>query len=256
MDADTTSACGKQVKDRYKQRTDIEKKNFLNNKDKKSTQQATEGYLNRFIGYLQLKQHPKLEDLEAKELNVILSDYYSAVQPRTKDGYCVQTMKCMRAGINRHMRKTKGFDICKDTDFIKANEMFKAVCVEAKRNGLGVKRSTPKISQIDLERIQEYFSYDHMNLPDPRRLQQAVIFYIIYYFCRRGRENLYCMTQDTFKVHVNPDGSEYIIQNLDEMDKNHGPEDTEKNNDGRIYPTNGNNKHFCCQIKISRQFNT
>ena len=40
---------------------------------------------------------------------------------------------------------------------------------------------------------------------------------------------------------VEPDGTQYYIQVLNEMDKNHGIEDDEKNNEGRMYATNGKN---------------
>ena len=66
-----------------------------------------------------------------------------------------------------------------------------------------------------------------------------IIFYIIYYFCRCGRENLYDMKVDSFKVFVEHDGTEYVYQAIDEMDKNHGIEDSETTNNGRMYATNG-----------------
>ena len=208
---------------RYKDRTDEQKKKLLNEKDKKNTRAATDNYMCRFIGYLQLKSHPKIDELNSVQLNGILYDFYSEVQPQKKDGYCVQSMKCMRSGLNRYFRKEMGIDITQDSEFVQANEMFKAVCVEAKRNGKGAKRSTPKISQIDLERIAEYFNYNHLNCPDPRRLQQNM---------------------KTFEVVCEPDGTEYVIQSIDEMDKNHGIDDNSMSNEGRMYATNGKNKTF------------
>ena len=91
-----------------------------------------------------------------------------------------------------------------------------------------------------MEKISEYFNYDHMNNPDPKRLHRHMLFYIVYFFCRRGRENLYTMTQDTFKMITEPDGTQYIIQNIDEADKNHGPDDTTATNEGRMYGNEGN----------------
>ena len=146
-------------------------------------------------------------------------------------------MKCIRAALDRYFQKERGIDIVKDENFIRANEMFKAVCVESKKAGKGVKKSFPPISQIDLERIAEYFCHDHMTKPDPRHLQQNMIFYIIYFFCRRGQENLYEMTKDTFKLITENDGTEYIIQDSDEIDKNHGFEDSTKTKEGRMYAT-------------------
>ena len=77
----------------------------------------------------------------------------------------------------------------------------------------------PQITEIDLERIAEYFEHDYMNSPNPKKLQQSLIFYIIYYFCRHGRENLYPMKKDTFRLIVDPDGTEYLIQDQDEWIK-------------------------------------
>ena len=170
-----------------------------------------------------------------EQLNMALYDYYAAIRPQKSEQYSTQTVKCLRSALNRHFKKERGIDITKDHPFVKANEMFRAVLVECKKSGKGVQQHHPKISPIDLERIAEYFNYDHISNPDPRRLQQTMIFYIIYFFCRRGRENLYEITKQTFKLVVDPDGTEYLVQDQDEMDKNHGPDDYDKSNDGRIY---------------------
>ena len=86
---------------------------------------------------------------------------------------------------------------------------------------------------------KEYFNYDHVVKPNPKRLQQQMIDYIIYYFCCHGRENLYSMKQGTFQIFIEPDGAEYLYQAIDEMDKNHGPRDSKKSNDGHVYSNKG-----------------
>ena len=146
----------------------------------------------------------------------------------------------MRSALNRHFRKYRGFDICNDSAFTSANEYFSAKLVNCKKQGKGERKSTEKISDIDLERICEHFNHDHVTVPDPKRLQQSIIYYVIYFFCRRGRENLYTMQKDTFKVVVEPDGTEYLMQSKDELDKNHGIADTKKNKTGRMYSNGGN----------------
>ena len=132
----------------------------------------------------------------------------------------------------------------KDTDFVQCNEMFKAVCVESKKSGKGCKKSYPPISPIDLERIAEYFCHDHVVKPDAKKLQQNLVFSIIYFFCRRGRENLQAMKRNTFKVVTEPDSTEYVVQQVDEMDKNHTADDSTITNQGRMYATNGKNNYF------------
>ena len=72
-----------------------------------------------------------------------------------------------------------------------------------------------------------------MNFPDPRKLQRNLIFYIIYFFCQRGRENLSEMKKGTFKLMVEvTEGVEYVVQFVDEADKNHGPDDSKPTNEG------------------------
>ena len=64
----------------------------------------------------------------------------------------------------------RGIDIIKDIASVCNNEMFKGVLVDACKNGK-VKKSTPKISQIDLKKIGEYFYPDYMSYPGPKKLQ-------------------------------------------------------------------------------------
>ena len=140
------------------------------------------------------------------------------------------------------VQKWKGIDIIKDSAFVRSNEIFKGVLVDAGKHGKP-KKSTPKISQIDLERIGEYFQHDYMNNPNPKKLQQHLLFYILYYFCRRGRENLYEMKTDTFELVTEYDGTQNVKQAIEEIDKNHGPEDG-PSNDGRMYEIPGKSVYF------------
>ena len=47
------------------------------------------------------------------------------------------------------------------------------------------------------------------------------------------------MKKNTYQVIIDPDDTEYVIQAVDELDKNHGIEDTEFINRGRMCATNG-----------------
>ena len=215
MDTEPNTNFNKSKISRYKHRTTEQIQKLLNEKDKRNTQVATERAIVNFSAFLKAKSHPDVEDLD--QLDGILLDYYSSIQPQIKDDktYAIQTIKCIRAALNRYFRKQKGIDIVKDSEFVRSNEMFKAVCVESKKSGKGCKKSYPPISQIDLERIAEYFCHNHIVKPDPRRLQQNLVFYIIYFFCRRGRENLYTMKKNMFKIVTQPDGTQYVVQAID-----------------------------------------
>ena len=239
MDADTKQISNVTEKRKFKDLSDTKKQELLDGKDKANTQRSTKQAMKQFVDYLALKQLPSLEELEISQLDDILSDFYCQVKPIKEEDYAVQTLKCMRSSLNRWFRKEKGIDIVTDPRFVKANEMMKAVQVNSKKKGKGVCKSYPPITPIDLERIAEYFSHDHVTLPSPRKLQQNIIFYILYFFCRRGRENLHSMKTTTFRYICEPDGTEYFIQETDEMDKNHGIYDQNKTNEGRIYATGG-----------------
>ena len=229
------------VQSRFKEHSEQEKIQLLEEKDKISTQKATIGAVKLLKDYLFDKKLPKLDDIidDRSTLSAILYDFYAAIKPQKGEDYSVQTLKCIRSGLARHLRGSIGVDIIKDSEFTKANEMFRAVTVHSKKKGKGVRKPYPTVTPIDMERIIEYFNYDHVGKPDPRRLQRHLLFYNIYYFCRRGCENLYTMTKDTFKTVVEHDGTEFLIQAVDELDKNHGPDDPNATNQGRMYGNDG-----------------
>ena len=68
---------------------------------------------------------------------------------------------------------------------------------------------------------------------------ELLLFNIIFYMERGGRENLRIMKKDTFTVEQNSDGLHYIYQKKDEADKNQDEKDTENSNQSRIYGVPG-----------------
>ena len=213
MELNPDAGVKNKTKYQFKDHSEEEIKELLTNKDRKSTQHATQGALNQFNAFLKVENLPDIEDLnDIHQLSEILQSFYTALRPIKSTDYSAQSLKCIHSGLNRYMRKEKGIDICNNEQFTRANEVFTSVLVDSKNKGKAVKKSFPPISNIDLERICKHFNYDDVTKPNPKRLQQQMIFYIIYYFCRRGRENLYGMTVDTFKLVVEPDGQQFVIQ--------------------------------------------
>ena len=239
--ADVTDA-GEQVTNNFlfTVKSNEEKQKLLEEKDKKNTQKSTKSALKQLREFLHFKKLPDVSDISDGELPNVLFEFYSSVRPRNSEKYATQSLKCIRAALNRHFRQERGLDIIKDLSFIRTNEMFKGVLVDARKTGKP-KRSTPKITQIDLERIGEYFNHDYMNNASPKKLQQNMIFFVLYFFCRRGRENLYEMTLDTFELLTEYDGTQYVKQSKEECDKNHGPDDG-PSNEGKMYEIPGNFK--------------
>ena len=127
----------------YKERTTEQKKKLLDEKDKTNTQRATTQAVNNFCFFLRKNRLPNIEDITPQQLNDALYEYYPAIRPQKSEQYSTQSMKCRRSALNRYFRKENGFDITKDGQFVKANEMFKAILVEAKKSGKGVRVHTP-----------------------------------------------------------------------------------------------------------------
>ena len=220
---------------RFTTKTDTEKKEILDGRNAVNTNRATKSSMVTFKEYLKEKKLSDVEQLTIDNLPDILSDFYSNLKKIDGGNYKLQSIKCIRAGINRYMKAEKNIDIISNDKFVKANEMFQGVSKQLRMTGLGSVKSTPVITEEDLTKISEYFTHDIMNNPDPKKIQQCLIFYIIYFFCRRGRENLYEMKFNTFQVDLDSTGRRYVFQAIDEYDKNHGIDRNEPANEAKMF---------------------
>ncbi len=155
--------------------------------------------------------------------------------------YKLQSLKCVRAGINRHLKETRGIDIISDPKFTKANEMFCRVSSLTRRKGLAHTKSFPVIQDEDLKKLGAYFQQDlEENSPvDVLKLQKAVQFHLMFHTCRHGKENLHEMTKNTYKIYTDISGKEYVQQFQDEANKNHCEDSTELANEGKIFAKPG-----------------
>ena len=230
---------------RFSSKSEQEKSDILEGRNAKNTKRATKSNLKTFLDFLIEKSLPKLEDMDVDTLARVLEDFYVNLKRIDGEDYKLQSIKCIRAGINRWTKANRNLDIISDVCFTRANEMFKGVSKIARETGKGSTKSYPVIEQEDLERIATYFLHDIVNELDPRKLQKCVLFYIIYFFCHRGRENLYDMSINSFEIGTDPDGRQYIYQAIDEMDKNHRYDSTEVANDGKIYEQTGKKLGTC-----------
>ncbi len=107
----------------------------------------------------------------------------------------------------RHFTETLKIDIINDPIFASANTMYKAVCVDLQKEGLGVTDHTHSIAPEDLKKLYFGGGPDHKkhNVLDtgiPSGLQQKVFFDLLYFLCRRGRQNIKLFKKDTFAVAV------------------------------------------------------
>ena len=112
--------------------------------------------------------------------------------------YWNTSMRAMRAAINRYLKDKIQVDIISDERFTKANKIFDAVLKDNKSKGKGSIKHKEPITSEDRERLNDYFS--KYMIPSAIILQQLVQFNLMFYLCRRGRENLTHMPKDTFDV--------------------------------------------------------
>ena len=91
---------------------------------------------------------------------------------------------------------------------------------KAKKEGKGWRKPTERILNDDMTCLGVYFMQDMDVDISPKKIQQCLMFYIIYYFCRCGRENLSTMKLNTYVVCTDEKGTKYVKQNIDELDKN------------------------------------
>lgn len=216
------------------------KEDIYDKRIRDSTREATKVWLKCFNDYLKEKKLPNAETVETKDLPDILMDFYTELRKADGEGeYKTSTLKCIRAALNRYYKDTRCLDIIANAAFIKSNQMFKGVTSKAKEEGRGETDSKPPIEPEDLQQLSTYFANNIAGPPNADKLQEVMLFNIIYYMGRRGRQNLRKMTKDTFAVSTDASGKQYIYQAIKEQDKNHSAEDMSPNNQARIYEQPG-----------------
>ena len=201
-----------------------------------------------------------METISSQELPNIIGDFYFSARkkriseedtlPNDKEKarsklsyYKNSSLKAGRAALNRYFKANRGIDIISNDSFIKVSEIFTAVTKQGKEEGHGETDSKLPISEPDLSKLSTYFLNKMRGPPNAVNLQEFVLFNIIYYMGRRGRENLQSMKFDTFTLKKDHDGREYIAQVIKECDKNHRENDYSKSNEARIYAQPDKN-HF------------
>ena len=107
--------------------------------------------------------------------------------------------------------------------------------------GLAKVEHKQEINQSDISLLH---SSGVFSTSSPKSFQRKVFFEVMFYLCRRGRENLRTLEKDSFKVEKYPDGKQYILLAKDELTKNHRVND-ECHKGGGIVKTNGIN----CSVK-------
>ena len=208
-------------------------------KDSSSSKSATEVSFRTFLRYCKEKNIVMdISKIDPSVLNDVLAQFYA--ETRKEDGslYKKTSMHSLRYGLQRKIKYIrKDVNIIEDSQFKRSNEVFTAQLVHLKKIGLAKIDHKPPLSQHDLALL---YTSGVFAINKPSSLQKKVFFEVLFYLCRRGRENLRLLTKDSFKINDGEDGMRYVTLEKDELTKNHRVND-EQQEGGIMLETGGVN---------------
>jgi hypothetical protein len=153
-------------------------------------------------------QEPNLKDMSDNDLNSLLRLYYYQLKTSNGELYAPASLVCIRAGIQRYISVVYNRNInlvaqhtafdgsnrmlaCKIREYIKSGKS--AICYDAIEDG-------------DMAKLKLYF--DRKN---GEKLQDEMIFRLLYEFGERGQEHLkYFLQKNTFLRNTDADGRNYV----------------------------------------------
>jgi hypothetical protein len=227
---------------RFKAVSSNDLKLILDAKDSTSTKSTISRAVKLFRVFL--KESGESEDFESltkEQLDGLLQTFYASLRRNDRQNYKTTTLVSIKYGLAKYVKSCGNVDINDQIEFSMSNEVFKAVCKQLKREGNASVTHYPPITTED---VKVLYSGNHntFNIDTPVGLQQKVWFEMMFYLCRRGRENQRGMTKQTFKISTDGQGKNYVYQAIDELDKNHSysdkPDDTV--GEARMYEQPGN----------------
>ncbi|XP_028415787.1 uncharacterized protein LOC114539361 [Dendronephthya gigantea] len=182
-----------------------------------------------FEDYLQEKRlrHPQ----NSEELASVLKCFNAEVRKKDGSEYTKNSLCSIRFGLNRYFKSLFNNDIIKDKEFDEANKVYEAQCVALKKRGLAKTEHKPPIADEDIKKLYESGVF---NTDSPATLQNKVFFEIMFFFCRRGRQNLRDLKKDDFVIITNPQGQRCVVKKTDELTKNHRVNDAQAEEGGMM----------------------
>ena len=221
---------------RFVQYEDDALQELLEGKTSKNTDKVTKTSITLLKTFCdQTNLNTDLEQISAMQLDRVLQRFYAGVRKLNGELYKPRTMNSFRFGFQRYFLNRLGFDIIKAPDVSLSNTCFKNMLRTIIKSGKGDINHYPEIEPEDVKKL--YSSFD---LNSPTGLLEKVWFDIMFFLCRRGRENLRDMNKSTFFVSRDATGKQFVYQCTSEVDKNHNIGDApfDTNGEGRIYETN------------------
>ena len=169
---------------------------LLKGKTSKNTDTSTKTAINLLKTFCRETESndPTATEISSTELDKILQRFYAGVRKANGEVYKTTTMNSFRFSFQRYFLAS-GYNIILDPAFEPSNICFKNVLIKIKKAGKGMINHYPEIEPEDVRKL-----YASFNTDTPAGLQEKVWFDIMFYLCRRGRENLREMTKSTYFV--------------------------------------------------------
>ena len=214
--------------------------NILENRDSANTKsviQASTRILREYCASKEVEEDDVLQKTK-DDLAEFLINFYAECRKKNGDFYSRASMVSIRFGLQRHFLSLRKLDIVNDPAFQLSNEMFKAVLTQIKRSGKGSTQHKEVISDADIDKL---YSSATLDTKHPQGLQYKVFLAIMFYTCRRGRENLRCMKKKDFVLKNDAQGRRFYINTAKYETKNHRGADIadDDSSGGRIYEIPG-----------------
>ncbi|XP_069134253.1 uncharacterized protein KIAA1958-like [Argopecten irradians] len=186
------------------------------------------------------------ELLSESDLCTLLKDFFTNVRNKKGELYSKSSICAIRQGIRRYLQEpphNKTFDIINDPVFKGANQVFISMLKMTRAEGKGTVTHKKAIPAGDLQKL-----YSHpraFNTDVPKGLLNKITFEIIFFFCRRGRENIRELKPSDFQVKTDDNEQRYICKTTSEKTKNHtGVTDELEGTGARMYET----KNAACPV--------
>ena len=170
---------------RFSELNEDELQDLLDNRSSESTKRMIKSTLAVLRSYLEEKgmEIGELESQSSEQLNSTLRKFYAEVKKVDGERYAKKSMITIRYGLQKHFMKVRNEDIINDERYASSNEMFKAVLVKLKKDGVGETKQKDPIPPEDISKLYNtVFSTEN-----PQGLQKKTMFEYVYYFCNRGR---------------------------------------------------------------------
>lgn len=187
----------------------LELENLENSSIPFGTDQQTKRHTQMFKTFLEEKKLcPDFQKVPNSILNDYLRLFYSTLKTKMGDLYAPSSLICIRASIQRYLTSpqiNRTINIVHGDDFRRANGVLKAMIGAYLRSGQRKSKSYEAISPNDMDKLSSYFDRS-----SNKKIQEEVLFNVIYFFGLRGRENLRDLKRSTFACKTDENGNEYI----------------------------------------------